>query len=319
MKKLSIIIPAFNSERYIKKCIYSILNQKYTNVEIIILDDNSNDNTYQICENIKEIDNRVKIYRNDKNKGVSYSRNLGINYATGEYITFVDADDYIKEDMYYTMIKKLEKDNLSLIMCNFHKETQDKDLRKNEKEQEIVFLKKDLINNIFLSDYYCGFVWNKIYIASIIKNNNIKFDERIYICEDLLFNCEYISNIEKGCYLTNKLYYYIQRSDSSYNNRYNDKWKTVILAYEKIKTLIGEENIDNFEYSYLYSLLNLKEKLIIEKVKDKKFKKEINSKISNYRKGIKNKNIPKSLQIKLWIKTYMINVFIIIKRILNKK
>lgn len=319
MKKLSIVIPAFNSAKYIEKCINSILIQKYVNLEIIIIDDNSDDNTYEICKNIEKKDKRVKIYKNEKNRGVSFSRNLGIDYATGEYITFVDADDYIQEDMYSTMIEKLENYNFSLIMCNFYKEVHGKDLRKNDKEKDMVFSKKDLMNNIFLSDYYCGFVWNKIYITNIIKNNNMRFNEEVYICEDLLFNCEYISKIEKGCYITNKLYCYVQRNDSSYNNSYNQKWKTVIIAYQKMKSLIYEENIDNFQYSYLYSLLNLKEKLYMAKIKDENLKKEVNKNILENKKGIYNKNISKTLQLKLWIKTYMMKFFIVIKVIIKNK
>lgn len=317
MKKLSIIIPAFNSEKYIEKCINSILMQKYVNLEIIIVDDHSNDNTYEICKNIEKIDKRVKTYRNDRNRGVSYSRNLGIDYAMGEYITFVDADDYIKEDMYNIMIEKLETYNFSLIMCNFLEEKHGKDIRNDIKKQDIVFSKKDLMNNVFLSDYYCGFVWNKIYISKIIKNNNIRFNEEIYICEDLLFNCEYISNIEKGCYITDKLYYYIQRDNSSYNNNYNYKWKTVILAYQKMRSLIYEENIDNFQYSYLYSLLNLKEKIYLAQIKDRNLIKEVNKNILENKNGIYNKNISKTLQIKLWVKTYMMWIFIALKIILK--
>ena len=97
MKKLTIIIPTYNSQQYIEKCIVSIINQTYTNLEIIIIDDNSKDRTYDICKKIQKKDTRIKLMKNSENKGVSTTRNKGISISTGEYITFVDADDYIEK------------------------------------------------------------------------------------------------------------------------------------------------------------------------------------------------------------------------------
>lgn len=316
MKKLTIIIPAYNSERYIEKCIFSILKQTYTNLEIIIIDDNSMDNTYDICKKIEKNDARVKIIRNIENKGVSISRNIGINVATGEYMTFVDADDYIEEDMYEILINRLENEKVDIAMCNFFTELNGKDTRAKKEDKEIMVDNIKMLNDIFLSDYFCGFVWNKIYKADIIKKNNLRFDNNIFICEDLLFNCQYISKIKKGYYTTRKMYYYVQRINSSYNTKYNDRWKTVIQAYEKIALYVNKDSVKNFQYSYLYSLLNLKEKIYMSQNKDKELLKEINQKINKNKIGInKNKDLSKKTKMKTYIKIHTIRCFILLKKI----
>lgn len=316
MKKLTIIIPTYNSEKYIEKCIISILKQTYTNLEIIIIDDNSSDNTYEICQKIQKNDLRIKLLRNSKNVGVSITRNLGIDIATGEYITFVDSDDYIEENLYEKLIEKIENENIDIAMCNFYMELNSKDTRINGENKEMVLDKGKILDYMFLPDYYCGFVWNKIYKTDIIKSNNLRFDNNIFICEDMLFNCQYIGKIEKGFYTTAKLYHYIQRTNSSYNRKYNERWKTVIQAYEKMKQYISEQNMKNFQYSYLYALLNLKEKIYMEEFKEKELLQDINNRIKDNRSGIQsNKNLSLKLKIKIYIKLYMLRLFLQLKKI----
>ena len=316
MKKLTIIIPTYNSEKYIEKCIISILKQTYTNLEIIIIDDNSSDNTYEICQKIQKNDLRIKLLRNSKNVGVSITRNLGIDIATGEYITFVDSDDYIEENLYEKLIEKIENENIDIAMCNFYMELNSKDTRINGENKKMVLDKGKILDYMFLPDYYCGFVWNKIYKTDIIKSNNLRFDNNIFICEDMLFNCQYIGKIEKGFYTTAKLYHYIQRTNSSYNRKYNERWKTVTQAYEKMKQYISEQNMKNFQYSYLYALLNLKEKIYMEEFKEKELLQDINNRIKDNRSGIQsNKNLSLKLKIKIYIKLYMLRLFLQLKKI----
>ncbi len=316
MKKLTIIIPTYNSEKYIEKCIFSILKQTYTNLEIIIIDDNSSDNTYNICKKIQKKDSRIKLMKNIKNEGVSTTRNLGINVSTGEYITFVDADDYIEDNLYEKLIDRLEKENISIAMCNFYTEVKGKDTRNKIKNKEIIIDSNKILKYIFLSDYFCGFVWNKIYKANIIKNNNLKFNNDIYICEDLLFNCQYISKIEKGFYTTDKMYHYVQRNNSSYNKQYSERWETVIQAYEQMKLYINEQNVKNFQYSYLYSLLNLKEKVYMEKYRKKELLFDINKRIKANTIGLqRNRDLSIKLKVKVYLKMYMMRCFIQLKKI----
>lgn len=318
MKKLSIIIAVYNGEKFIEKCINSISNQTYKTLEIIVIDDASTDKTYEMCNKLKNKDNRIRIYRNQFNMGVSASRNKGINYSTGDYITFVDVDDYIEKDMYNKLLKVLEDDKIGIAMCNFFMQYQEKDIRKNIEKVEIL-TQTEMFEKIFLSDFFGGFVWNKIYRINIIREKNLKFDEDIHICEDLLFNYKYISSISKGYYTSEKMYHYIQNSDSVYNN-YNSNWNSVIEAYERIKVLLNEKNIEDFKYSYLYSVLNLKEKIYLCNINNKDINKIIQEKIKENKMGIyRNKNLTMNTKFKIFIKIYMMKIFIAIKNVRRKK
>ena len=204
---ISVIIPIYNVERFLEKCIESIIKQTYKKIEIFLIDDGSTDQSGIICDKYKKKDKRISVIHK-KNEGVSIARNVGIENANGKYITFVDADDYLEKDMYKKLIEVFENPTIDISMCNFFMEYLEKDIRAN-KNSNYIYNKKELMNKIFLTDYFCGFVWNKIYKTSIIKKNKIFFKNNIHICEDLLFNCQYFSFIKKGFYTEDKLYHYI--------------------------------------------------------------------------------------------------------------
>ena len=125
MKKISIIVPVYQAEKYISKCIESIVNQTYKNLEIILIDDGSTDRSGEICDEYGKKDNRIVVVHN-KNKGVSVARNCGLDIATGDYITFVDSDDYIDLQMYSEMMKVVEKYSCDVVMCDCIKEFEKK-------------------------------------------------------------------------------------------------------------------------------------------------------------------------------------------------
>lgn len=315
MKKLTVIVSGYNCEKSIKKCLYSILNQSYTNLQIIIIDDASEDDTFKICRKIANMDERVEIYRNHSNLGVSASRNTGLDHSKGDYITFVDTDDYLEKDMYKKLIEVFENPTIDISMCNFFMEYLEKDIRAN-KNSNYIYNKKELMNKIFLTDYFCGFVWNKIYKTSIIKKNKIFFKNNIHICEDLLFNCQYFSFIKKGFYTEDKLYHYIQHAKSSYNSlNYNSRWNTVVDAYEKIKLYIEEDNM-NFEFSYLSAVLNLKERIVANKIRNENLIEVVNEKIKeNEKRLLINKDLSISNKLKIIVKINAIYIFMILKKI----
>ena len=114
MLKITVIIPMYNVEKYIKRCINSIINQKYNNIEIILIDDGSTDNSYNIAHNYEINDPRIKVIKKE-NEGVSSSRNIGIQIATGDYITFIDADDYIKKNTFYKINNIIKKQKCDII------------------------------------------------------------------------------------------------------------------------------------------------------------------------------------------------------------
>ena len=169
MKKLSIIIPVFNGEKFIKRCVDSVLNQSMYIDEIIIINDNSTDGTIEILEkNYSNLVN-IKIINLKKNHGVSYCRNLGIEKSSGEYIGFVDSDDYVEVNMFEKMYNNAKDNNLDICICNFVEVNQQNRIKSKYKNNEEILerdksLEKYLLNKISPS------VWDKIFRRKILKN-----------------------------------------------------------------------------------------------------------------------------------------------------
>ncbi len=218
MIKVSIILPVFNAEDNIRNTIESVLNQTLKEIELIIIDDGSTDNSFEICQEMKKIDNRI-VLKTMENNGVSNARNIGIEVARGKYIMFIDDDDEYDYKIVEKMIKKIETTDLAV--CNFSilKNNGKKEYKNIKKEYEcykldkmIAFLQK---NNLF------NVVWNKIYKKEIIINNNIRFNTDISIGEDLEFNLKYFEHIKKIACISESLYIY-RVTTSGLNYKYHE-------------------------------------------------------------------------------------------------
>ena len=219
MKKelISVIVPVYKVERYINKCLDSIVNQTYSNLEILIIDDGSPDNCGKICDDYAEKDKRIKVFHID-NHGVSYARNYGIKYATGNLVSFLDSDDYIDNDFYEKIMIKYNE-SIDFYITNYKKVIKKQEQKCILKNNTNPLLKKEqLYKNILDDNNIGGYLWNKIYKLDIIKKNKIKFDIKIKIMEDLDFNLEYIKYINNAFIINNANYYYVQHSDSTLAN-----------------------------------------------------------------------------------------------------
>lgn len=224
--KLSIIVPVFNSEKYLKQCIESILNQNFKDFELILVDDCSTDSSLNICNSYKKNNSNINVIQLDNNMGVSYARNKGIEIANGEYITFVDSDDFIEKDIYTDSIAKIEKTKTDFIVYGFYEVHK---LNKVKRKQRISSGRieiKSIMNKIVDDGTLTGFLFPSvcfcIYKLSIIKNNNIKFDTEVFDNEDGLFNLKY-------CLHSNSIY------SISNKNYYNYRFIKKNLIYEKYK------------------------------------------------------------------------------------
>jgi len=172
MADISIIIPAYNAEKYIKKCLDSLINQTKEELEIIVINDGSTDDTENIVKSYK--DKRIKYYKN-KNQGIGKTRNFGIEKATSKYIMFIDSDDYIEKDACEKMYNKAENDNLDIVICDFYKEYDNGNIEENHTPNfENSSLKE---NPDIITEYLCP--WAKIYNRKMIEKNNIKFVEKL--------------------------------------------------------------------------------------------------------------------------------------------
>ena len=172
MKDISIIIPAYNAEKYLNKCLDSLINQTMNNIEIIIVNDGSKDNTEEIVKSYS--DKRIKYYKND-NHGIGYTRNFGISKATGKYVMFLDSDDYVEKNICEELFNKAENDGLDLVICDFYKEY---DNGKKEKIITETFKNSSLKDNPDIITEYLA-PWAKLYKRELLIDNKIKFVENL--------------------------------------------------------------------------------------------------------------------------------------------
>ncbi len=259
MKKVSIIIPVYNTEQYIEKCILSALNQTYRNAEIICVNDCSTDNSLDIIEKYARADKRIKIINLKQNKGVSYARNTGINSATGDYIIFIDSDDWIDTDMLSVGLNKIESDG-SDILCfgfNIHDNGAILQINVNPELENITSLEpKDVKNYLDLST-------SKIYRTDFIKNNKIKFPNGIVVSEDGIFNLMCLYKNAKFSLINRNDYNILIRTGSATNANINsvkneiksDKYVLNSKEYKNIKSrelklITIEKIINNIEFYY---------------------------------------------------------------------
>lgn len=234
---ISVIVNVYNGEKFIKKCLDSVINQTYKNIEIIIVNDGSTDNTLSICESYK--DNRIKII-NQENMGLSLSRNVGIDNSTGEYLFFVDVDDYIELDA-IEYLYKLTKENNTMIATCSTKDIHNYDFKvKPRKEIVRVISGKEMLKNILMSKDRFGTVWNKLIKKELF--DNIRFEDRII--NDVVVLYKLALATEKVTYSNQIKYYYLRHSNSitakRYASRTIDFYKAAIERYNYIKNIYPE-------------------------------------------------------------------------------
>lgn len=295
---ISIIIPVYNSEKYLKRCLSSIINQTYKDIEIIIIDDGSTDSSNKICKEYALSDNRIKVI-NINNSGVSNARNKGLDVANGEYIAFVDSDDVVDEKFIETMYNYCQEYNSKLCAVNvnyFYKNKVKKPLHMKTGLIDKKQYYRSLVYNIK------GFVCNKLYHKTLIKN--VRFDSGISICEDLLFNVKVAASIKNAIVVNKYLYNYFQNIDATYNSNYNSKKISEIWAYDKIIKKISKdcpEVLIYYKYEYLLMAINQKNKYKNSSYNnDEDYNIIINS-IKKY-----YKEVMESKQIKLIKKVYIV-------------
>ena len=173
MKKVSVIVPVYNTYKYLRRCLDSLVNQTLDDIEIIVVNDCSTDESKKILDEYELKYDNVLVLHNKTNKGIGYNRNLGIKKASGKYISFIDSDDFVDETMYDKMYKKAKEDDLDLVVCKFHKMLEkDDDLIEIEPDFKIPYFENtnlkdnpNLLLNVNLAP------WNKIYRSDLIKNN----------------------------------------------------------------------------------------------------------------------------------------------------
>lgn len=299
---VSIIMPVYNKEKYLDKSIKSILNQTYKNFELIIVNDGSTDNSSRICHKFEQEDSRIKVI-DIENNGVSNARNIGIKNSSGQYIQFIDGDDYIDKSMLEDLVNLSEKYNTDIIITAIKKI----DL-KSKKSKEVMLpfsgLKSvdDIMDNFAQVQKETGIygcVSNKFIRKSIIDKHNIKFDKKLWLAEDLDFYLElykYVTNV----YFCNKAYYYYvqeaENSSTTSNKKHDYLQQAEIILKEKemlnSKNALNESNLNivnsvitDFIISYMHQKFDYNYKQFVKDldaiIKNHKFMSSIDNNSSN--------------------------------------
>lgn len=215
MDLISVIIPAYNVEKYIRKCLDSILEQSYKNLEIILIDDGSKDCSGYICDEYARLDNRITVIHQE-NQGVSVARNKGLNIATGSYVAFIDADDYVEKLYLEKLYNAMIENNVEMTCCGF--------IRSGKKNEVYI---EDYLSTNEIDDWYnlvlCnnnigGYLWGKLFCKKYIELGNIEFYSGLRIGEDMLWLVQYFKLISRACYVPEALYYYRLNEASALQN-----------------------------------------------------------------------------------------------------
>lgn len=216
MPKFSIIVPVYKVEEYLRECVDSILNQEYTDFEVILVDDGSPDNCPQICDEYAAKDSRIRVLHKE-NSGVSDSRNRGIEMAQGEYLWFVDSDDYIAENAFLTALKYVEQkpDVIKFARASITEKDRST-FGKDTVDFSGIFSggKKEAVLNRANTNNILPYCWSNMYKTSFIKNNGIKFDPRLSYGEDSVFNFEAFFRAEEIMFAEEYVYVYRVRNSS---------------------------------------------------------------------------------------------------------
>lgn len=249
---LSVIIPVYNTSAFLERCLNSVIYQTYMNLEIILVNDGSTDNSLDICNSFVSKDKRIKII-NQANGGLSRARNAGLAIATGELITFVDSDDWIEPAMYSTLISLLFQHNAEVAGCRTRKTYPDNSTAKADSiapseynEDYLVFESNDCLRSLFEmvhSDRMTHAVWDKIYRRELIQN--IRFAED-YLSEDTLYTAQVMEKAQKVVVTRQVLYNWYQRDNSiSHTEQYDVASKSLIYVHKYELSLLEKHGMTN--------------------------------------------------------------------------
>lgn len=248
MPFVSLIIPLYNAEKYIRRCLDSAMQQTFSDMEIIVVNDGSEDSSLAICREYEKLDSRFHVI-DKENTGVSDSRNRAIDLAQGEYLQFLDSDDWLAPDATESLVYAAKKYDCDLVIADFYRVdgavfTEKQHIRERgllTREQYAEYMMQEP------ADFYYGVLWNKLYRHSIIKDYQIRMNLELRWCEDFLFNLSYIRHAKRFTAIQTPIYYYMKRKGSIVSSDWK-KANAVLLKFQLLK-----------EYKALYQSMNLYE------------------------------------------------------------
>ena len=264
MPKVSVIIPVYNVEQYVEKSIQSVLNQSMKEIEVILVDDGSMDTSGEICDRYGEKEERIIVIHKE-NGGLSSARNAGVQAASGDYIGFIDSDDYIDSVMYETLYRMAERESADVAVCGVY------DVYKNGKvpqcasREAFVCDQEEMLGHILLGEKISGTVCNKLIRKDIAKELEFPVGK---LFEDAFYSAMLVQKIKKVSVTTEPMYFYVHRSDSITTCGYRRKDLDVIEAFEIDKQLVINhfpKLIDKAEFALNSAYLRVLDKMLLTK------------------------------------------------------
>lgn len=274
--KVSIIIPCYNVAQYLDRCMESVTKQTLSDIEIILVDDKSPDSVPSMCDDWAAKDSRIKVVHKEINEGLGYARNTGMQYATGEFVAFVDSDDFVDIQMYEKLYAFATEHNLDTVLCNctFYKDEEHKEVRYDVTENVIWTGRKSVDSFILdmiapVPEYphdvkYMMSVWHGIYKRRILTDCHISFmSEREYVSEDILFDLDYYRHVNNIGYIKDSFYYYCYNGGSLSRTYTKEKYEKFKVFLTKVEEKLSESfslsefeiHSDRLKFLYLRTLL----------------------------------------------------------------
>lgn len=244
MLKVSIIVPVYNADRYLSRCIGCVMDQTYEDWELLLVDDGSSDGSWAICQDYSKKDGRIKSFHKT-NGGVSSARNLALNHAEGEWVCFLDADDALPSDALQSLISEVSH-GITMVMGGYEEVDETGTVVYTIQDRVRMSLAApDTFRQMFAPKFYKyqGYVWNKLFLRSIIESQQLRFDEKIKFNEDRLFTLRYMCAMNGSlAYITKPVYFYNQNPDSamaSLNRSFNTDFFTDLVAFRKMRKCLN--------------------------------------------------------------------------------
>ena len=259
--KVSIIVPCYNVEQYLDRCMNSIVNQTLKDLEIILVDDKSTDSTSQMCDIWQNKDERIKVIHKLQNEGLGYARNTGLLSATGTYVAFFDSDDFVNTKMLEDLYNYASSNNLDAVFSGYYffKDDKHKRMRQEKKDYEVCDTAQSIrdvlldmvggLPNAKTDAPILSSVWKGIYKRECIEKNNINFvSERIYIAEDIIFHCDFIPCCKRIGFIPGCHYYYCENGSSLTRTYRDDRFEKELFMYHSIEQRLKKIGLIENDY-----------------------------------------------------------------------
>lgn len=269
---ISVIIPVYNVEKYLKDCVESVINQSYSNLEIILVDDGSTDDSGKLCDYYSKNDHRIKVIHK-KNEGLGFARNSGLEISRGKFVTFVDSDDYVAENMISNLYENLMKNKVDECKLGYKKVNNSKKVIFRRTYKFELFLGNDVKNEYLprligslpkKHDSIEMCVTGTLFRNEIIKKNFVKFpSERELISEDLIFQLKYLQYAKGALTITQEDYFYRFNEKSLSNSYRKDRFEKSIIFYKEVNRLLNEYNCSTETYFRVKMMLFINLKMCI--------------------------------------------------------